>query len=160
MLTSMFPPRSWLVSVMSKSPWRSLLAGALGSITVALLWTGLAALNPTTNFHSSPLIAVLAAPAVARIAQSTRLPALVAAITVVIGVVVTAITAGIINASGWALGPTFTSSMTPLGELLGAIVIGAVLGALVAFVPRGVQEDSQDASTSKATIRSSSSTDH
>jgi hypothetical protein len=145
---------------MAKSPWRSLLAGALGSITVALLWTGLAALNPTTNYHLSPLIAVLAAPAVARIAQSGRLPAPVAAITVVTGVAVTAITAGIVNAAGWALGPTFTSYLTPSGELLGAIVIGAVFGAIVSFAPWGVREDSQDASTSEATIRSSSSTDH
>lgn len=145
---------------MFKSPWRSLLAGALGSITVALLWTGLAALNPTTSYHLSPLIAVLAAPTVARIAQSTRLPAPQAAITVAIGVVVTAVAAGIIKAAGWALGPTFTWSVTPLAELLGAIVIGAILGAIVAFAPWSAHQDSQDASESEATIRSNSSTDH
>lgn len=110
MPTSMFRPRSWLVSIMSKSPWRSLLARSLGSIAVAMLSTGLTAL--------------------------------------------------IINAAGWALGPTFTSGVTPLGGLLGANAIGANLGTIVAFVPWGAHQDGQNASESEATMRSSSSTDH
>lgn len=120
---------------MPKPPWHSLLAGAFGSITVALLWTGLAALNPTTNYHLSPLIAVLAAPAVARMAHSARLPAALAATTVAIGVATTGIAAAVIMAAGWAHGPTFNSGVTPLEELLGAIAIGTTLGAIVAFVP-------------------------
>ncbi|MBX3099343.1 MAG: hypothetical protein KF761_07145 [Salinibacterium sp.] len=126
---------------MPKSPWRSVLAGALGSITVALVWTGLAALNPTTNYHLSPLVAVLAAPAVARMAHSARLPAPLAAISVAVGVVVTALAAEVINSAGWALGPTFTPSVTPLGELVGAIVIGAILGATIAVVPWSAHQD-------------------
>ncbi len=143
---------------MAKSPWRSVLAGSFGSIAMALLWTWIAALNPTTNYHLAPLIAILAAPTVGRMTQ--RQPARQAAITVAIGVVVTVIAAATINVAGWAHGPTFTSSVTPLAELLGAIAIGAVLGTIIAFAPGRAHHEDEDTPKSEATIRSSSSTDH
>lgn len=127
---------------------------------MAALWTGLAALNSTTNYHLSPLIAVLAAPAVARMAHAARLPASLAAATVAIGLAIAGLAAAVITAAGWAHGPTFSSGVTALEELLGAIAIGTTLGALVAFVPRKADQDSQDATESEATIRRSSSTDH
>ncbi len=145
---------------MPKSPHRALLVGALSSVAVAVLWTGLAALNPTTNYHLSPLVAVLAAPAVARMANSARLPFPMAAITVAIGVALAAIAAAVIAAAGWAHGPTFTSSLTALEELLGAIAIGMALGVIVAFMPVSAHQNPQNGLESEATIRKSSSTDH
>lgn len=145
---------------MPRSTRRALLIGALATVAVAVLWTGLAALNPTTNYHLSPLIAVLAAPAVARIAHSGRLPFPWAAMSIAIGVAGAAIAAAVIAAAGWAHGPTFTSTVTPLGELVGAITIGAVLGLIIAIVPQDARQDSYDSAESAATIRKRSSTDH
>ena len=127
---------------MSSSSVRLVLLGALGSLGVAMLWTILAALNPTTNFHLSPLVAVLAAPAAARLANSGRMRGLLAAATVAVGLVVTVAAATAIHAAGWALGPSFSSSVPPLVELAVVIVVGALLGAVVAVTPFGRNADS------------------
>jgi hypothetical protein len=133
------------------------LMGALGSLAMALLWTTLAALNPTTNYHLSPLVAVIAAPAAARLATSgrPRWPAAIA--TVGVGVIVTGAAAGIIRAAGWARGPSFNSAVTPLAELIAVIVVGAVVGAVIAFAPSRAKADPQDCEKTRSR---SSSTDH
>ena len=145
---------------MSSSSARLLILGALGSLGVAILWTILAALNPTTNYHLSPLVAVLAAPAAARLANSGRLRGLLAVATVAVGIVVTVAAATAIHAAGWALGPSFSSSVPPLAELAAVIMVGALVGAVVAITSFGRNTDSQEPAESEATNSRSSSTDH
>lgn len=120
------------------------LMGALGSLAVAVLWTTLAALNPTTNYHLSPLVAVIAAPAAARMATSGRLRWPTAIVTVGVGVIVASASALIIHAAGWARGPSFSSAVTPLAELIAVIVFGALVGAVIAVAPLGAKAGSQE----------------
>jgi hypothetical protein len=146
--------------MMNSGSARAVLMGTLGSLGVAILWTTLAALKPTTNYHLSPLISVLAAPMVARLTNSRRLRWPIAITTAGIGVMITVATAIIIHAAGWALGPSFSPRVPPLVELIAVIVVGALVGAAVAVAPLGEKADSQDSALSKETRSSSSSTDH
>ncbi|EPR76538.1 hypothetical protein ADILRU_1023 [Leifsonia rubra CMS 76R] len=109
-----------------------MLMGVLGSLVVALLWTTLAALNPTTNYHLSPLVAVIAAPAAARMATSGRLRWPIAIVVVGVGLIITVAAAIIIHVAGWARGPSFSSTVTPLAELIAVIAVGALVGAVIA----------------------------
>jgi len=119
---------------MDRANARVVIVGALGSLAVSALWTTLAALNPTTNYHLSPLVGVLAAPIAARLANSGRLRCPLAIIIVGIGVLVTVATATIIHTAGWARGPSFSASVTPLAELILVIAVGALAGVVVAVV--------------------------
>ena len=134
--------------------------GALGSLAVAVLWTILAALNPATNYHLSPLVAVLAAPMAARVATSGRLRWLIAIATVGVGVIVTVAAALIIHAAGWARGPSFSSNVPPLAELIAVIVVGALAGVAVAVAPLREKGKSHESAESEETSSRSSSTDH
>lgn len=139
---------------------RAVLMGTLVSLGVAMLWTTLAALNPTTNYHLSPLISVLAAPIAARLANSARLRWPIAIITVGVGVIVTVAAALIIHIAGWALGPSFSSHVSPLVELVAVIVVGALAGVAVAVAPLGQRADFQESAEPEETSSRSSSTDH
>lgn len=83
------PCASPVVAIVNGGKTRVVGAGALGSLGVTMLWTSLAALNPITNYHLSPLIAVFAASTAARLGGSGP-PRWPIAITVVgVGLVVT-----------------------------------------------------------------------
>lgn len=143
---------------MSRSALQLALGSAAGSIAVALLWIALAAATPTTNYHLSPLVAVVAAPTVARALSGARLATVPALTAVGIGVAVSSATAVTIHNAGWSQGPTIADAVSPLVELIGAIAIGAVGGAIVAVIR--LRTSHQVAAKSDETRRRRSSTDH
>jgi ethanolamine transporter EutH len=71
--------------------------------------------------------------------------------------IVTSAAALIIHAAGWARGPSFSSAVTPIAELIAAIVVGALVGAVIAVASSRAKADPQE---SEKTRLRSSSTDH
>ncbi|MDJ0336124.1 hypothetical protein QMG83_12900 [Salinibacterium sp. G-O1] len=143
---------------MTKTDRRVIAYAAFGVAAISLLWIILAAVTPTTNYHLAPLVAVLAAPTTARMTTTTRLRAPLSVATVAVGVAVTTVAAVLIQVAGWAQGPSFSPSITPLTELVVLIAVGGVLGAVIASVPFGDKPATQDPAAS--TSSRSSSTDH
>ncbi|MEQ1736078.1 MAG: hypothetical protein ABL886_06725 [Rhodoglobus sp.] len=108
-------------------------AGTLASLAVAGLWATLAAFNPTTTYHLSPIVVAVAAPTVARMYYRDRLSTKFAVASMVIGVVLAAVVAIAINALGWSIGPTIDPAISLFAEVAVAILIGAAIGAITAL---------------------------
>ncbi|MCY7412525.1 MAG: hypothetical protein LH471_05740 [Salinibacterium sp.] len=135
---------------MRESKFPPVLIGAFWSLGFAILWTTLAAFNPTTNYHLSPLITALAAPLAARLVDSGRLRWPLAITTVGLGVTIAVAAAIMIDGAGWAPGPSFSADVSPRAELVAVILIGAVIGTVIAIAPsqdhtqvRGASESEQ-----------------
>ncbi|MDP3209071.1 MAG: hypothetical protein Q8M65_07970 [Rhodoglobus sp.] len=117
-----------------RSELRMLILGTLASLAVVAFWGTLAAFNPTTTYHLSPIVVAVAAPTVARMYRGTRMSTKFAVVSVVVGVVAAAAGALAINALGWSTGPTIDPSISLFAEVAVAIVIGAAIGAATALM--------------------------
>ncbi len=110
-------------------------AGTLASLAVVALWMTLAAVNPTTTYHLSPVVVAAAAPTVARMYYRDRLSTRFAVLSVVIGIVLATAAALTIHALGWSRGPTVDPSISLVAEVAVAIMVGGALGAVTALAP-------------------------
>lgn len=110
-----------------------LAAGTLASLAVVALWGTLAAFNPTTTYHLSPIVVAVAAPTVARMYHRTRLSTRFAVASVLIGVAAATGAALAIHALGWSIGPTIDPSISLFAEVAVAIAIGGAIGAATAL---------------------------
>ncbi len=145
---------------MSTSKFHPVLIGGLWSLGFAVLWTTLAALNPTTNYHLSPLVAAIAAPAAVRMTRSGRLRWAGTIAVVGVGLIITIAAAIIINTTGRAQGPSFSPTVSPIAELIAVIVAGALIGAAIAIAPRGAKAGAQESAEFEETSSKSSSAEH
>lgn len=117
------------------SQTRAVVEGFAVSAMIALVWFGLAALNPTTTYHFAPLLAAVAASAFARFRRGSALSIGAAAVSIFAGGTVAGVAAVGIATLGWMTGPTFFAGVSAPQEAIAAIVIGCGLGAAVALAP-------------------------
>lgn len=94
------------------------------AVGLALLWSVLAALNPTTTYHFAPLlVAVWPALSERHVSTSIRLASG--------GLLIAAITTALLSLAGFLEGP----SVLPFGEATAESLVAGVMGAAISVVP-------------------------
>ncbi len=115
---------------------RAVVEAAAVSAFLALGWTIIALLNPSTTYHFASVIVTVAPPFYLRVRTEKRLAAGRAVAASAIGAVVALVADAVIEALHSMRGPTVLHLGNPLVESLVGIGVGLVAGFLLGLSPR------------------------
>ena len=125
------------------------------AVLIAVIWIVMAMINPTTTYHLSPVLVAAAPSVVLRMSVAGRAPWRQITLAAVTGAAVAALATMVLVFANALRGPVLTADFaTPglgaiqgsaLDETMIALVLGMVLGIIVAVVRRPARASSSGA---------------